>query len=401
MPLEKFIPYGKQSITQADIEAVVATLKSDFLTCGPRVEEFENKFAKYVGAKHAIAVCNATAALDLTIKAAGVVAGDRVITSPNTFLSSANCAAFIGAIPDFCDIDPATYNMSADALEQMWTDDVKAVVTVSFAGQSCDMPRIYEIANSRGAIVIEDASHGTGGGFQLDGKTYKQGGHPWADMTVFSFHPVKTLTTGEGGIILTDSDLYAKSLRQHRTHGMTRDPDDFQGLGSNTPALAEKGPWYYEMTSLGHNFRITDIQCALGISQLSRLTEFTQRRRDIVATYNAAFAELDFIETPKTLRPEDANHISWHLYSVQIDFLSLGRTRSEIMAELRENNIGTQVLYIPVYLQPYYRNTYGYKAGKCPNSEAYYAKALSLPLYPSMTDQDVQRVIEVVKKLVS
>ncbi len=399
MSQENFIPYGKQNISDGDIEAVVAALKSDFLTCGPLVDEFENKFAEYVGGKHAIVVCNATAALDITMRAAGIGASDRVITSPNTFLSSANCAAFVGATPDFCDIDPATYNMSADALEQMWTDDIKAVVAVSFAGQSCDMPRIHKIANSRGAVVIEDASHGTGGGFELNGKAYKQGGHPWADMTVFSFHPVKTLTTGEGGIVITNSDEFAKKLRQLRTHGMTRDTEDFQGLGSDTPALAEKGPWYYEMTTLGHNFRITDIQCALGISQLARLGDFTQRRRDIVAMYNAAFAGLDFLETPKTLRPEDANHVSWHLYSVQIDFESLGRSRTEIMAELRESNVGTQVLYIPVYLQPFYRNTYGYEPGKCPNSEAYYAKALSLPLYPSMTDNDVQRVITAVKNL--
>lgn len=399
MSQEPFIPYGKQNISDDDIAAVVSALKSDYLTCGPRVDEFENKFAQFVGAKHAIVVCNATAALDLTMRAAGLGPGDRVITSPNTFLSSANCAAFVGATPDFCDIDPATYNLCADSLEKMWTDDIKAVVAVSFAGQSCDMPRIHEIANSRGAVVIEDASHGTGGGFEIDGTAYKQGGHPWADMTVFSFHPVKTLTTGEGGIVITDNDQYAKSLRQLRTHGMTRDAEEFQGLGSDAPALAEKGPWYYEMTELGHNFRITDIQCALGLSQLARLDQITQRRRDIVAKYNAAFAGLDFLETPKTLRPQDANHVSWHLYSVQIDFEKLGKSRTAVMGELRGKNVGSQVLYIPVYLQPYYRNTYGYAAGKCPNSETYYSKALSLPLFPSMTDADVQRVIEAVKNL--
>ncbi len=399
MTQENFIPYSKQNISDDDVKAVVAALISDYLTCGPRMDEFENKFAEYVGGKHAIVVCNATAALDLTMRAAGIGSGDRVITSPNTFLSSANCAAFVGATPDFCDIDPSTYNICPDALEKMWTDDIKAVVAVSFAGQSCDMPRIHKLAKSRGAVVIEDASHGTGGGFEIDGKAYKQGGHPWADMTVFSFHPVKTLTTGEGGIVITDNDEYAQSLRQLKTHGMTRDAEQFQGLGSDTPALTEKGPWYYEMTALGHNFRITDIQCALGLSQLSRLDQIIQRRQKIVAMYNSAFAELDFLETPKTLRPQDANHVSWHLYSVQINFENLGKTRTSVMTELRERNVGSQVLYIPVYLQPFYRNTYGYAAGKCPNSETYYSKALSLPLFPSMTDPDVQRVIAAIKNL--
>jgi perosamine synthetase len=399
--MNDFIPYGKQSIDEQDIAAVVQTLKSDFLTCGPKVDEFELACAKFVGAKHAIAVNNATSALHLAMMVAGVGVGDRVVTSPNTFLSSANSAAFVGATPDFVDIDPQTYNLCAKSLSENWQNDTKVVIPVAYAGQSADMPEIAKIAREKNAIVIEDAAHGTGGGFEVNGVAYKQGGHPWADMTIFSFHPVKTLTTGEGGMIVTDNDEFAAKARSLRSHGMTRDSNEFQGLGSQDTALTEQGPWYYEMTELGHNFRITDIQCALGISQLSRLAEFTARRREIVARYNAAFENCDYIITPKTLRPNDAPHISWHLYTALFDFTALSKTRTEVILELREQFVGSQVLYIPVYLQPFYRNTYGYAAGKCPNAETYYANALSLPLFPSMTNADVQRVIKAVKRIVS
>lgn len=394
-----FIPYGKQSIDQDDIDAVCAALQSDFLTCGPQVEAFEQAFAELVGAKHAVVVANATAALHLAMLVAKIGKGDRVVTTPNTFLSSANCAAFVDATPDFCDINPDTYTLCPKALEAMWSDDIKAVVAVAYAGQSADMPAIAKLAHERGAIVIEDACHGTGGGFQVDGTFYRQGGHPWADLTTFSFHPVKTLTTGEGGIILTENEDYATQARLLRSHGMTRDQESMQGLGSETPALAEKGPWYYEMQQLGYNFRITDLQCALGISQMKKLPGFIERRREIVARYNAAFSDIPWLSTPKLLRSEDAEHISWHLYTVRIDFPALGRTRTEIMTELRAEMVGSQVLYIPVYLQPFYRKTYGYAEGKCPAAEAYYAEALSLPLYPSMTDDDVGRVIAAVKNL--
>ncbi|MDB0056002.1 UDP-4-amino-4,6-dideoxy-N-acetyl-beta-L-altrosamine transaminase [Akkermansiaceae bacterium] len=399
MAERSFIPYGKQSIDQDDIDAVCAALQSDFLTCGPQIEAFEKAFAQFVGAKHAVVVANATAALHLAMLVAEIGKGDRVITSPNTFLSSANCAAFVGATPDFCDIDSETYTLCPKALEAMWTDDIKAVIAVAYAGQSADMPAIAKLAHERGAIVIEDACHGTGGGFQIDGTSYQQGGHPWADITTFSFHPVKTLTTGEGGILLTESDDYAAQARLLRAHGMTREQEDLQGLGSETPALAEKGPWYYEMQQLGYNFRITDLQCALGISQLKKLPTFIARRRQIVARYNSILSELPWLQTPRLLRPEDESEISWHLYTTQIDFPALGKTRSEVMAELRENSVGSQVLYIPVYLQPFYRETYSYSEGKCPKAEAYYAQALSLPLYPSMSDDDVDHVIQVIKNL--
>ena len=428
------IPYGRQSISEDDIEAVVRSLRSDFLTCGPEVEAFEKEFAAFVGAKHAVAVCNATAALHLAMQVLGIGKGDRVVTSPNTFVASANAAAYLGATPDFSDIDPKSYNIDPVLLEQNWMPDTKAVVAVDYAGQPCNMPEIARIARSRGAYVIEDACHGTGGGFEADGRKWKLGGHPWADITTFSFHPVKTLTTGEGGILLTENDEWAAKARLLRTHGITRNHDEFTGLDDsehsdfsfhysakpNPPSvirdqsfLAERGPWYYEMQELGYNYRITDLQCALGRSQLKRLPEFIARRQDIASRYNQAFSTLDRLQAPvlasRMLDPRPSTldssfsyqlpDLSLHLYTVQIDFPRLGKTRTEVMQELREQGVGTQVLYIPVYLQPWYRRTFGYAPGKCPNAEQFYARSLSLPLYPAMSDVDVQKVIESVLKM--
>ena len=395
------IPYGKQSISDDDIAAVVDVLRSDFLTCGPEVDAFEREFATMVGAKHAVAVCNATAALHLAMLIAKIGPGERVVTSPNTFVSSANCAAFVGATPDFCDIDPITYNLCPEALARDWQNDTKAVVAVAYAGQPADMPAIAEIAHARGAIVIEDGCHGTGGGFTHQGKDYKIGGHPWADMTTFSFHPVKTMTAGEGGMLVTDNDHYADIARLLRSHGITRYNKAFVGLGTDRSAPAEQGPWYYEMQHLGYNFRITDIHCAIGRSQLKKLPGFIKRRQEIVDHYNKAFQDLPLLNIPGVQNERDRDEISWHLYTPQINFEELRKTRSEVMLELREQEIGTQVLYIPVYLQPWYRETYGYVAGKCPNSESYYSKALSLPMYPAMTDSDIERVIAAVKRIVS
>jgi UDP-4-amino-4,6-dideoxy-N-acetyl-beta-L-altrosamine transaminase len=417
------LPYGNQSISEDDIQAVVRALRSDFLTCGPEVEAFEREFAAFVGAKHAVAVCNATAALHLAMQVLGIGKGDRVVTSPNTFVASANAAAYVGATPDFSDIDPKSYNLDTKELEQNWKPDTNAVVAVDYAGQPCNMPEIARIARSRGAYVIEDACHGTGGGFQADGRKWKLGGHPWADITTFSFHPVKTLTTGEGGILLTENDEWAAKARLLRTHGITRNHDEFTGLDDaefsgfsfqdsakpNPPSairdqssLAERGLWYYEMQELGYNYRITDLQCALGRSQLKRLPEFTARRQQIASCYNQAFSNLDWLKTPALapwlLSPAE-NLISWHLNTVQIDFPRFGKTRTQVMQELREKGVGTQVLYIPVYLQPWYRRTYGYASGKCPNAERFYARALSLPLYPSMSDADIEIVIAAVASL--
>jgi dTDP-4-amino-4,6-dideoxygalactose transaminase len=261
------------------------------------------------------------------------------------------------------------------------------------------MPRIAEIARQRGAIVIEDACHAIGSEFEYQGSKYRVGGHPWADMTILSFHPVKTMTTGEGGAILTDSDTYAQTCRLLRSHGVIKDPACFVGLSdtNNDAQFSEKGAWYYEMPQLGFNYRITDFQCALGLSQLRKLDGFIQRRVEIVAAYNAAFASLPYVTTPAianaSIRP---SRIAWHLYVMQFDFRLLGKTRTQVGKELHNLGIGWQVHYIPVHLQPYYRRRYGYALGKCPIAEAYYRSCLSLPLYPAMTDVDVKRVVEAV-----
>ncbi len=382
------IPYGRQSISEQDIQAVVDVLRGDWLTCGPTVDAFEKALCETTGAGHAAAVANGTAALHLAMLAAKIGPGDRVLTSPNTFLASANCAEYVGATADFADIDPETLNLSPAALDAVWTDDVKAVVAVDFAGRPCDMEAIAGIARARGAVVIEDAAHALG---SCLGPESKVGSHPWADLTTFSFHPVKTLTTGEGGAITTNSDELAARCRLLRSHGMDRNrPDE---------------PWFYEMKEPGFNYRITDIQCALGLSQLGRLEHFIARRQQITDLYNSAFQGLERIKTPA---PVDVGRSAWHLYAVQIDFPGLenkkgagSACRAQVMAELKERGVGTQVHYIPVHLQPYYREKYGYGEGKCPNAEAYYEKALSLPLFPSMTDSDVEQVIQAVREVVS
>jgi perosamine synthetase len=391
------IPYGRQSITEEDIAAVVACLRSDFLTQGPCVQAFEEAFASAVGARHAVAVCNATAALHLAILVGGIGPGHRVVTSPITFLASANAAAYVGATPDFADVDPVTLNLCPQSLSDHWQPDTRAVVAVAYAGQAAEMPAIAGVARRHGAMVIEDACHGVGGGFHHQGENYLLGGHPWADLTTFSFHPVKTMTTGEGGMLVTNNDQYAAKARLLRSHGVAR--SQFVSLGSQEPAFAEQGSWYYEMQALGYNYRLTDIQAALGLSQLQRLPDMIARRRQIVASYNQAFAALDFLQIPTVKNLSDAALISWHLYTVRIDFKKLGKTRTEVMQELGSHGVGSQVLYIPVHLQPWYRQAYGYAAGKCLVAEAAYPGLLSLPLYSTMDEKDVQTVIKAVSGL--
>lgn len=389
-----FLPYGRQWIDESDLQAVRESLQGEYLTTGPEVERFEKELAEFLGVKHAIAVNSCTSALHIAMLAAGVKSGDRVVTTPNTFLASANCAAYVGARPDFADIDPATYNLSATELEKKMGSDVRAVVAVDFAGQPPDMPRIAEVARRQGAVVIEDACHAIGSEFEEQGKRYRVGSHPWADISAFSFHPVKTMTTGEGGLITTNHDGYAAASRLIRSHGVVRQADAFEGLGRGEE---EFGSWYYEMQSLGYNFRITDFQCALGRSQLKKLPGFIRRRQEIVAAYHAAFAALPHFKTPAARWP---SLTSWHLYVAQIEFKAIGKTRTQVMQALRDRGVGSQVHYIPVHLQPYYRRTYGTKPGDYPVAEAYYDKCLSLPLYPAMTDEDVQRVTVAVRDVI-
>lgn len=387
------LPYGRQSINDEDVAAVCDVLRSDFLTSGPKVEEFERRFATRVGGKHAIAMSSATAALHAAMSVTKLGPGDRVVTSPNTFVASANAAAYVGATPDFVDIDPVTYTLDPDVLSEHWQKDIKAIVAVDYAGQNADLIAIAEVARRKGALIIDDASHAVGGAFTHADRVWRLGGNPWADLTVFSFHPVKTMTAGEGGMLVTENDEWARHARRFRSHGIER--TNFSGLGTQSDAgLSEKGTWYYEMHELGYNYRLTDIQCALGLSQLDRLQGFIDRRRAIVAKYNAAFSDCEWLTKPGVRNEGDRAHISWHLYTVQLNFSLLKKTRTEVMKELKAAGIGSQVLYIPVHLQPWYRERFGYGVGKCPVAEEFYSGALSLPLYPAMTNADVQMVID-------
>ena len=396
---EKFIPYGKQKIDEDDIQAVVETLKSDWLTQGPKIREFEEAVAKKVGAKHGIAVATGTAALHCACYAAGVREGDEVITAPITFAASGNCALFLGAKVKFVDIKPDTYCMDPAQLEAAITEKTKAIIPVDFSGQPCDMDEICAIAKKHQIQVIHDAAHSIGA-------TYK--GKPvgsLADMTIFSFHPVKHVAMGEGGLICTDDDQLAEALRLFRTHGITNQDDAMQlseqAADNENPYNAQpnevsRAPWYYEMQELGYNFRITDIQCALGLSQLKKLDGFLDRRREIVAQYNEAFGAHELLMTP---HEEGDRQSAWHLYMLRLNLDKLKKTRRQIFEELRAQKIGVHVHYIPLHLLPYYQKM-GTKRGDFPVSENYYDTALTIPLYPSMEEADVQRVITSVLKTV-
>ena len=372
------IPYGKQFIDDDDIAAVVATLKSGWITQGPAIDQFEMAMAAFCGAKYAVVVCNATAALHIGALALGLKPGDRLWTTPNTFVASANCGLYCGATVDFVDIDSRTYNMSVSALQaklETASQDgtlPNILVPVDFSGQSCEMAEIRALAASHGIRVMEDASHAVGGEY----RGQKIGGGQHADLTIFSFHPVKIMTTGEGGMLLTnDDDLYQQLIRL-RSHGITRDPRFTQ----NPP----DGPWSYEQVDLGFNYRITDLQAALGASQLNKLPAFLRRRRELAARYDKNLATLPLTrpwQHPDTLS-------SWHLYIIQID----PAKRLAVYEELKAAGIFAQIHYIPVHTQPWYRGL-GFKPGDFPAAEACYAGALSLPMYYGLSDADQDRVI--------
>lgn len=393
------LPYGRQSISEEDIAAVVAALRSDFLTQGPLIEAFEQRFAARVGARHAIAVNCATAALHLALRVADLGPGDRVVTSPITFVASANCAAYVGATPTFADVEAARPTLDPAAVAATWHPATRAVIGVDYAGYACDWPGLAAVARARGALLIADSCHAVGGAFHAGGARHTIGSHPWADFTTFSFHPVKTMTTGEGGMLVTDRDDLAHRARLLRSHGISRDPATWSDPASGPDLLQERGPWFYEMQELGWNYRLTDLQCALGLGQLDRLDTFLARRRAIVATYDAALADLPWLRRPSLRDPADAATASWHLYPVLLEWRALGRTRTEVMHALRAAGVGSQVLYIPVHLQPWYRRTYGYGPGLCPRAEAYYAAHLCLPLFPALGEEDAQRVIAAVRAL--
>ena len=370
-----YIPYGRQSINEDDIKAVEEVLRSDFLTTGPKIAEFERKFADYVGAKYAVAVSNGTAALHIACMAAGIGKGDEIITTPITFAASANCALYCGATPVFADIDPVTYNISPESVESHVTERTKAIIPVHYTGQTCDMDAIHKIADKYNLIVIEDAAHAVGAEY----KGKKIGS--LSDMTEFSFHPVKHITCGEGGIVNTNrEDLYEK-LKLFRTHGITREEKFLHKVD---------GPWYYEQIDLGYNYRMTDIQAALGISQLGRIDKFLEKRKKIAAKYDEAFRDFNGIEIPKQA---EYSNSAYHLYVIKVD----KSIRKALFEYLRANNIGVNVHYIPVYTFPYYRE-HGYENVKCENAEKLYESIISIPIYYDLSDEEQDYVIDKIKE---
>lgn len=379
------IPYGRQSISESDIQEVVDVLKSDWLTQGPMVERFEAAVAKYCGARFAVAVNSATSALHIACLVAGLGPGDLLWTSPNSFVASANCALYCGAIVDFVDIDPYTYNLSVSALGEKLSHAKKTgrlpkvVIPVHFSGQPCAMESLAELAQEYGFKLIEDASHAIGGKYRGE----PVGNCRYSDLTVFSFHPVKIMTTGEGGMVLTNDEPTYQALTRLRSHGITRAPELMQG--------ENHGPWYYQQVDLGFNYRMTDLQAGLGLSQLGRLDQFVVRRHQLVARYNEAFRDLP-LELPWQ---DQAGYSSFHLYVIVLQLDCMIRSRREVFEELRNRGILVNVHYIPIHTQPYYRQL-GFSQGQFPVSERYYRGAITLPLYYDLREEQQDRVIAAV-----
>jgi len=383
------IPYGRQDISEADIQAAVAVLRSDWLTQGPAVPAFEKSIAEFCGARHAVAANSATSALHLACMALGVGPGDRLWTSPVTFVASANCARYCGAEVDFVDIDPRTYNMSVAALAakletaQRARMLPKAVVPVHHSGQSCDMAGIHALGRKYGFHIVEDASHAVGGRYQ--GRPV--GDCRFSDIAVFSFHPVKVITTAEGGMAMTNDDRLAKRMQLLRTHGITRDAAEM--------THAPDGAWYYQQLDLGFNYRMTDVQAALGLSQMDRLGEFHARRHAIARRYDSILKGLP-VTTPWQ-HPDAVSGL--HLYVIRLNLAGMRRTHRQVFDALRAAGIGVNLHYIPVYRQPYYERM-GFKPADFPEAERYYAEAISLPMYPALTDEQQDRVVAALREAV-
>ncbi len=399
----KFIPYGCQDIRDEDIEAVVKVLKSDFLTQGPEIGQFESRICKQTGARFATVCSSGTAALHLAILSAGIGKGDRVLCSPVTFVASANCARYVGAEIEFADIDPLSYTISPDCCREILEEarasgrPIRVIITVDLAGHPCDMETFDKLKKEFGFIWIQDACHSIGGSWKdSHGKEWKIGEYPGVDMTVFSFHPVKHITSGEGGAITTHSERLSGYLKLYRTHGITKDVNEFVFPEEAYSTGLKLNPWYYEMKSLGFNYRLTDFQAALGESQLRRLDEYIIRRQEIAELYQKGFKDTRYLILPKA--DVKVSH-AYHLYVIRFDFVGLGKTRATVMKQLRELGIGTQVHYIPVPMMPYYAGTT--TMGELPNALAYYREALSVPMFPNMTNDDVERVINSVEQVIS
>lgn len=380
------ISYGHQTIEKDDVQAVVDALGSELITQGPRAEEFERRIAEYTGARYAVVVSSGTAALHIAMLAAGVAPGDRVLTSPLTFLASANAALYAGAEPVFADVEPDTGNISprgcASALQAH--SGVKAVVPVHYAGHPARMEEIRSVAEARGAMVIEDACHALGARWKdSEGRWQVVGSCSHSDMAVMSFHPVKSITSAEGGVVTTNDRWLYERLKELRNHGVTRDPERFVYHGG--------GPWYYEMQYLGFNYRLSELHAALGANQMKKLDRFVSRRREIAAVYDRLFSAHSFVAAPAE---KEWARSACHLYPVRVDFKGLGVKKTDFFEEMKRAGVSPQVHYIPVHLQPYYRKCFGFKPGDFPGAEAFYANEVSLPIYPTLTDEEVGTVVE-------
>ena len=379
---EKLLPYGRQSIDDSDVQAVVEVLKSDWLTTGPKVGEFEERFAERVGARHAVSFSSGTAALHGSAFAAGLETGDEAITTPMTFCATANCVLYQGATPIFADVSPDTLNLDAEEVSAKLNSHTKAIFAVDYAGHPAPLDELGDLAKRHGALLVEDASHALGAEYR--GRRVGS----IADLTVFSFHPVKHLTTGEGGMVATNDSRLAETLRRFRNHG----------ISSEARQRQEAGQWYYEMVLLGFNYRLTDIACALGLSQLRKLDANLARRREIAALYTSAFSELPEIKVPMV---RTQSNPAWHLYAIQLQLEMLSVGRGEIFRALRAENIGVNVHYIPVHLHPYYRERLGHKEGDYPVAEAAYKRLISLPMFHSMAGTDVKDVCHALRKVIA
>jgi perosamine synthetase len=382
-PVRKtLLPYGRQALDENDVQAVVNTLRSDWLTTGPKVEEFEEAFAAWVGARFAVSFSSGTAALHGAAFAAGVGSGDEAITTPLTFAATANCVLYQQGTPIFADVVSDTLTLDPDRVSSCVSRRTKAILPVDYAGHPAELNTLMEIANQHGLVLIEDACHALGSEYE------RRRTGSIAHLTAFSFHPVKHLTTGEGGMVTTDNPTFADTLRKFRNHGISTGARDRQ----------QAGQWHYEMVLLGYNYRLTDIACALGVQQLTKLEANLSRRREIAARYLSALQGLPGLILPAT--HDNVNH-AWHLYPIRIDSAELGVTRAEVFRALRAENIGVNVHYIPVHLHPYYRERFGYKGGEFPVSESAYESLISLPMFHGMSDTDVEDVIHAVAKVVS